>query len=479
MGMILRTSSFLLVATLCHAKHGCEQKIDAINKNALSLEVQCQEIQTQADALVAGGCCGGGSGGGDCVCAPTPIIDGTDPIVVPRGVNCLTADLATKSLNASDGAVIDLNGHTVYNVFGDSNFTVKNGTILNELAGNDNIVGYGLNVPRISGGPGSITLVDCTGLIETFSVDDAVLVRCSGGDGQLEVTQSHHVSIIDSYFGYRIVVDQDLQSFKMYRSTVRYAENDPYKRSLYSISGMTNLSEFMLYESTLGGVLLGGAYTNPVHMLIESSMLDNCEFGDLGGVTRFSSGLVTRSLLGQTLCNQSVGLTFNACEIVGEFSFNQCENIECDNDSVYHVGNANNDALIVIDGRSIVVRDCFAIVDNNHAGYSFNGETASLAVLNCYAKGCPIGFFINNPTDGFMGVIKECVADGCSQASYKQSNGQASLFAYGNVAISKSAAPVANYDTNALVSFNPLATSLTAIETDTVTSWRNISFELP
>jgi hypothetical protein len=174
-----------------------------------------------------------------------------------------------------------------------------------------------------------------------------------------------------------------------------------------------------------------------------------------------------------------VGLTFNASEIVGEFSFDQCEKIECDTDSVHQV---DGSAFVVDNGRSFVVRDCFVTVQSagaTDAGYSFNGTTTALNVLNCYAKGCPIGFLINNSTDGFIGVIKECVVDGCSQASYKQYNEQAQLYPYGNVAISNGGVPVVNYDTNALIKFDPLTTSLTAIETDTVTSWRNISFELP
>jgi hypothetical protein len=477
MGIILRTSSFLLVATLCHAKHdqGCCRKIDAINKNALSLEAQCQEIKVKADALVAGGCCGGG--GGECVCAPTPIIDGTDPIpATAPGSYCLTVDIPTKDIEAGNGVIIDLNGHTIRNVFGDSNFTVKNGTILNGLAGNNNVVGYNLKLSTLTGGgasflPGLLTLVDCTGLTELYGVDKGFLVRCSGGDDPLSIhTQSHVITMLDSHFSYEISGDLYLESLKIYRSILK---------SGLSLLGMTNLSELCIYNSVLGNVVLSGAYTNPVRMLIESSLLGDCEFGTTSGVTNFSSGLVTRSLLGQTLCKKCVGLTFNASEIVGELSFDQCEEIECDTDSVHQV---DGSAFVVDNGRSFVVRDCFATVQSagaTDAGYSFNGTTTALNVLNCYAKGCPIGFLINNPTDGFIGVIKECVVDGCSQASYKQYNEQAQLYPYGNVAISKSAVPVANYDANALISFNPLITSLTAIETDTVTSWRNISFELP
>ena len=474
MGMILRTSSFLLVATLCHAKHGCEQKIDAINKNALSLEAQCQEIQTKADALVAGGCCGGS--GVECVCAPALIIDGTDPIpATAPGSYCLTVDVLTKGIEAGDGVVIDLNGHTAQYIFGQINahFTVKNGSVLNQLtaSGDGSAFVYGVKVPEVLGG--TQMLVDCSGLISINGVGSATLVRCSGGDDPLAITtNSQNVTMIDSYFGRQVSGDEYLESLKIYRSTLKAG---------LSLSGATtNLSELCIYESILGDVSLVGAYTYPVRMLIEASRLGDCEFGQIDGVTNFSSGLVTLSQIGNALCKQCVGLTFNGCQVMGEMSFVECQDIECDNDSVHQV---SGDALIVDAGKSIVVRDCFTTVGGAsgfaESGYSFNGVTESLVVLNCYAKGCPTGFLINNPIDGFTGVIKECVADGCSQASYKQSNGQASLFAYGNVAISNAGVPVVNYDVNALAKFNPLVTSLTAIETDTVTSWRNISFELP
>jgi hypothetical protein len=471
MGMILRTSSFLLVATICNAQHGCEKKIDAINKAALELEVQYQEIKTKADALVAGGCCGGGA---ECVCLPTPIIDGSDPRpATASGSYCLTVDLPTTGIEVGDGVVIDLNGHTAQYIFGQigARFTVKNGTVFTQIAvsGNGTVFAYGVKVPEVLGG--IQMLVDCSGLTSIKEAINTMLVRCSGGDNPLAITtNSRNVTFFDSYFSQEVSGDESVESMKIYRSTL--------KDGLSLLNTTTHL-ELLLYESLLGDVSLIGAYTQPVRMLIESCRLGDCEFGQVGGVTNFSSGLITRSLLGQALFKRCVGVTLNACEIVGELAFDQCENIECDNDFVQTV---DDNALIIDGGRSIVLRDCFATVQSTgffDAGYSFNGVTESLVVLNCYAKGCPVGFLINNPTDGFIGVIKECVADGCSQASYKQSNGQVSLLSYGNVAISKSAVPVANYGSSALASFNPLVTSLTAIETDTVTSWRNISFELP
>jgi hypothetical protein len=87
---------------------------------------------------------------------------------------------------------------------------------------------------------------------------------------------------------------------------------------------------------------------------------------------------------------------------------------------------------------------------------------------------------ITSSEDTFFGVIKDCVVDGCTTGtSYALTHPQVNLYPYGNVAISVGDVPSVNYDTNAFATFNPLVTSLTAIETDTVTSWRNISFELP
>lgn len=476
MGNILRLSGFLLVVTVCHAKHCSEAKIDAINKTALSLEIEYHEIKNKADSLVAGGCCSSvGLAEVECVCAPIPIVDGPSPItLITPGIHCLTMDLPTKELNPGSGVTIDLNGHSIYNVSGGSNFVVKNGTVLNELAGINNMVGYNLKVSLLTGGaismlPGSLTLIDCTGLNEIKGVDNGLLIRCSGGDDDLSIhTQTHSVTIIDSYFDHEISGESYLESLKMYRSTLKLG---------LSLSSATHLKELCFYDSTLGNVSLIGAYTNPVRMLIESSVLGNCEFGQVGGVTTFVSGLITRSLLGQALFKRCVGVTINASEVVGECSFQNCENITCTNDSVHQ---ADGGALIIDGGSALELHDCFASASSSglfDAAYSFN-ETTTLNLLNCYAQGSPIGFLINNPTDGFTGVIKECVADGCSQASYKQFNLQAKLYSYGNIAISNGGVPSSNYD-GALSSFNPVITSLTAIETDTVTSWRNISFELP
>lgn len=470
-------SSLLLLTPLCYGKGCCGSKICAAQQTALSLEAQCQSIEATIE-LIQENCCGGG---GECVCTPTPITGGASPIVLSApGAYCLEVDLPTTDINPQPGVVLDLNGHTVLNVFGSNNFTVKNGTILNQLAGLENIVASRVQVSLVSGAsgqPSNITLIDVTGIERLQGIQHLLMVRCSDGDLGSPVNAGVQDAIIyDSSFKNELLFNQDsiaLQRLQLYQSSFGGVNVPDVPLLAPALVGV------LVYKSVLNHLYLTSPGADVVRMIVEASDLGDLELGTITGSPILFSGLVTRSQLNMALCKQCLGVTFNQCQMLGETSFDTCENIECDNVSV---NVADGNCFVVDNGRSITLRDCFATTRSvvpGDAGYSFNGTTTALEVLRCCAKSCPIGFYANNPTNGCAGIIKECLADGCTQSSFSLSNAQANLFVYGNVAISNAGVPAANYNPLALSKFNPVVTSLSAITTDTVTSWRNISFQRP
>jgi len=374
--------------------------------------------------------------------------------------------------------MIDLNGHTIRNIFGgiDADFTVKNGTLLTQLAvsGEGTASVYGVKVPELTGG--NMVLVEVSGLQTIGSMDSLVMIRCSSGrlDAQPVNIAAQEALIYDSVFKHPLEFNGALTELHIYQSV--------FKNGL-AVEFIPPVFNFSLYKSYARNLVFFGPNESN-RILIEESCIQETLLLN-GTVPAAFNGLVTRSCIGSIVCNSCWGFTCNESMVGGEVQLNLCENVECTN-----VSSQSSNRCFGVNVSSpeqstgsLVFRDCFATTQSTNlatAGYSFEGTCTAINVLNCYAKGCPNGFLIASPTDSFLGVIKECVVDGCTTGtSYAMTNPQNNLYPYGNVAVSVSGVPASNYNVDAFTTFNPLVTTLTAIETDTVTSWRNLSFELP
>ena len=466
----------LLVVTLSVVAHDLGPKIDAINKQALSLKNRCDSIKEFVDCLSTN-CCGGSGEATDCACAPTLITASTETIDNP-GSYCLSENVITTiTVTTNAGVAIDLNGYTASSLILGSNCKVKNGTVYSLSAGSNTFVSN-IRVSGVTGnGAGSsVVLVDCSRLTSLQNVERVVMARCTGDGASLFQIFAgvKEVTLYDSVFSFLRVKEEasQFERLALYRSLIQSEVN---------FYNGDSLREFVSYQSVIGGQLYfqGVIFAELERILIEESQIKRGAISINNLEPQKVDTLIQRSVFENGISVQKFeGLVMRKCQLGGGLFLMTDNNVHVDNVSVT---NDSTSAISVAAGKNILLTDCCTTASTNgYAGYTTASGTENLNLIRCYAKGCYDGFNLNSAASC---LVKDCVCDGAQNVSF--SGDSSATRAVGNIALSVGGVPATNYspvtvpfdiDVNTIISASSMSDTENTLERS---AWRNMSFELP
>ena len=456
-------ANFLLVATLSYAKHCCDFKIDALNRQALSLKEHCVSIKEFVDCISTD-CCGGGE---SCPCAPIVINSLTETIDNP-GSYCLSENVVTTiTVTTNAGVAIDLNGYTASSLILGNNCKVKNGTVYGLGVGSNAFVSnVRVNGVTGNGAGSSVVLVDCSRLTSLQNVERVVMTRCTGdGTSIFQIFAGvKDVTMYDSLFASVRVQEASVgfERLSLYRSLVKGNVE-------FYISD--SLREFSCYQSVIAEELQFNSIAPQFErMLIEESQI--------GRISAFFSGAqvlnasIQRSVFKNGISTSNCSnLLVRKSQLSGPFSIYTDNNVMIDNISV--VTSLGAAAFGLSAGKNILLTDCCATALNQTGYVSSTPYPENLNLVRCFAKGCANGF--NVASDSCL--MKDCVCDGATNTGFIGSD---NVRAVGNIALSVGGIPVDNFDLSG-APFDPIVVNDPSVSNDAATNsiWRNMSFELP
>jgi len=463
-------ASILLVATLSQARHCCDFKIDALNRQALSLKEHCVSIKEFVDCISTD-CCGGG--GESCPCAPEAITV-LEKEITHSGSYCLNNDVTSITVSADVSVVIDLNSYTAGTVTLRDNSVVKNGTANQITVGVNNAVSNVKVSSVVGDGAGSsAVLIDCRGLSSLQNVERVVMARCTGdGVSYLYLRAGvKDVTMYDSLLASIIVpVDSfDLTHLALYQSIIK---------SSISFAAGDSLQEIELYQSVIGNEIQFNTVVVPQfkRMMIEESQVGRVAMYLIDDPQTVNAS-IQRSVFTEGITLQrGNGLLVRKCQFGGGLGLYYDSNVKVDNVSITALGAA----VSMSGGKNILLTDCCATAPvSGQTGYNTSAPNPeNLNLLHCYASDCYNGF--NIASDSCL--IKDCVCVGAANTSFI---GGDNVCAVGNIALSVGGVPAANYNpTTAPFNIDADTTFIVpsvngAANTLERSAWRNMSFELP
>lgn len=472
----------LLAVTFSIAAHDLGVKIDAINKQALSLKERCLSTQEFIDCL-ATNCCGGVEPVVDeCACAPMPIVDGVS--TTTAGSYCLQGNV-TSIVVSTDNVVIDLNGYLATNVTLADNCVVKNGSINSLTVGTNNYV-YNVNVPTIAGdGVGSsVAFVDCLNITSLENVERSVFARCMGFEAaSLTVSAGvKEVTLYDSVFPkiHATTSATALEKLVLYKTIIRGIAG-------YGIQFDTAaaLKEFLLYQSAIyESIYFHIEVPNLEKMIIEESLAKEVRLYLMNADPQKIGALFERSAFGDGVSVQLCdGVIIRKCQLGGGLWLIYNHNLKINDVSV--TAGVGSTAVTLADSSNILFTDCnVTATSTDQIGFMTAAQTSTnVNFIRCYAQECYNGFNL-----GYLDscLVKDCVCDGSLGTSFSLGLENPTICAVGNVALSINGIPSLNYnpssgspfdrDSNTIFTASSLSDAENTLERS---AWRNLSFELP